>query len=373
MNKRKTFKEDYMKYLNKKVYYLCCYLKEQKGRKYNRLTNEKKMQEKQEYDMLEGTIVRIPSSKRRNNFDILLEGSMKILNANIEFVEFGLESLDKNVHENVNAPSNNEDNISENGAINTSNDVGSILSCNNEIEHENGNKSINNNDDTSTNVSSSNMDNGISDIGLQEDVNVNISINNHDNLNTNVCVSNIDTGNSDIGQQEDAISSGEEFSDEEKLLIQDRLDIEQEVEEKDVEDDVAKENKATLESFPERTSVVEECISEANLRNLKWNLNGTIEKDATDAYKNQPRIKLRSILDCRTPVEVFLYMFPDSLFNLITTMSNKYREQKEYSFKEITKGEIITYVGLLIARSLHPWKNGVKNHWRTRSEGIMFI
>ena len=186
------------------------------------------------------------------------------------------------------------------------------------------------------------------------------------------CTTNVEQDNNMVNGSEYDESSSSDGNVSDKEEFQDHLEKEQEVnvDENKFPINALEENVLMEEELPEGTNELKTFIDPKYLGSMKWDLNGTVEEDAEDIYKNQPRIKSQILLQAATPIDIFLYLFPESLWCMITNMSNKYKEQQGITKKNITCEELMKYVGLLIARSMNPWTNGFRNHWRTRAEGI---
>jgi hypothetical protein len=109
-------------------------------------------------------------------------------------------------------------------------------------------------------------------------------------------------------------------------------------------------------------------LTKKALANLPWESNSKITEDASDMCKKNCRVKAEALLCCTSPFEVFMVFFQDTLWNSIAQESNRYRLQHEWGQKidEIKRKEVMNFAGLLIARSLNPWTNGMSNHWRKK-------
>jgi hypothetical protein len=113
-------------------------------------------------------------------------------------------------------------------------------------------------------------------------------------------------------------------------------------------------------------------ISEQSLKTLPWRVGEGKRSDSDDLYSYQHKVV--GIKNISKPVDLFLHLWPLSLWETIAVESERYREQNGWTrIKTITTQEIICYAGLLVARSLHPWASGLKNHWRTTSEGMYLL
>jgi hypothetical protein len=171
----------------------------------------------------------------------------------------------------------------------------------------------------------------------------------------------------------DLLVSEEESSDMD-IDAEDNYDIlesEDELEESSTTITPETEIQNALEAMPEQPSDLDYIISKPGLTKLQWNASGRISEDVQDICRNKSRIKCRSLILCTTPVEVFMHLFPETLWNSIVEESNKYRVQNVWSsnVKEIKREELMKFVGLLIARSVMQWSNGLKYHWRSNSVG----
>ena len=113
----------------------------------------------------------------------------------------------------------------------------------------------------------------------------------------------------------------------------------------------------------------ERYISGSALNELPWRIGDGIEHDHPRIFPNQP--KAVGIPSTR-PIDIFMHLWPLELWEHIAIESDMYRVQNEWTkTKPIQTQELLCYAGLLISRSLHPWTSGLKNHWRTTTEGGM--
>ncbi len=125
------------------------------------------------------------------------------------------------------------------------------------------------------------------------------------------------------------------------------------------------------DSLPDAPVELDALLTKKALASLPWESNNKITEDASDMCKKNCRVKAEALLCCTSPYEVFMFFFQDTLWNSIVQESNRYRLQHEWGQKidEIKREEVMKFVGLLIARSLNPWTNGMSNHWRKNATG----
>ena len=271
-------------------------------------------------NVLEGIVLKVPNSKSKSFFEILLNDINKRLEKVSEDVVItGIENYNKSNMESSNMESNMESNTNEEEK--QSNNEGNVVPIQNS---------------TTTDCFEENK-----------------------SYDESIVSSGSDTSDNDNGNYE-----------EEDHLCKEQKEN---VEEESIHTNALEENKITLEELPERSDVINSYIDPSYLESMKWDLNGKVDKDAEDIYKNQPRVKSNVLLNANSPIDVFLYFFPETLWSKITIMSNIYKEQKGIKGKDISCEDIMKYVGLLIARSMNPWSSGMRNHWRTRVEGIVFF
>lgn len=81
----------------------------------------------------------------------------------------------------------------------------------------------------------------------------------------------------------------------------------------------------------------------------------------------ETRITNRNVRNAEKPIDVFLELFPISLIEEIVLYTNMYKAQCGYSkkYKNITLVEMLRFIGLMIAHSVHAWTTGISNNWRT--------
>ena len=127
---------------------------------------------------------------------------------------------------------------------------------------------------------------------------------------------------------------------------------------------------AALHSTQEQEVSLSELVTNKGLDGLQWRVGEGQRMDQPNIFANQPRLVGDSILGATKPIDVFFDLWPLTLWQTISVECDRFRLLNGWTqIKSITTQEIICYAGLLIARSLHPWSSGLRNHWRTSTEG----
>lgn len=125
--------------------------------------------------------------------------------------------------------------------------------------------------------------------------------------------------------------------------------------------------------------------------------------EATDLFDAESRLTADAVSAAKSmsPIDIFFFMMPKSLWRDITTETNRYEQQtrparlakakrlndnlpasvsqvrytaarqKIMSFVPITPVEILQVMGLFIARSMCPHRLGLEQHWSTTSNGAI--
>ena len=391
--KRRNLVEEKYKelYLNKQVQYNYEYLHQE-----NTLGSMKLKGRLEENTSYNGIVSKVPLCKRKLLFNIDL-GEIKLSNASESFVLHGIENIVTNIMSTHDKGvfNTNKKKVDENETNTIESTIHAIdnacIESNNESNLET-NETTNSEANVPTNVENCykcsynqcDIDCALETYpctGCGKPVH-HICSNEikEDSLNKRYCSfscvmldPSVDNFNIDIDDQHLQVSEG---SDEEDIgyifETNDPLDIEQEYE--DISTEILDKHEQLLqETLLERETYCNELIDKKNLKKLSWDIDGEIMEDVDGLYKNKYRIKANAILKAQDPISVFMILFPDTLWELITLETNRYRVQKYENIKEISTIEIMRFVGLLMARSLNPWIGGMKNHWRQRSEGKKFI
>jgi hypothetical protein len=111
-------------------------------------------------------------------------------------------------------------------------------------------------------------------------------------------------------------------------------------------------------------------VSDVGLASLNWRVGETIPTNEPTLFPNEPRITSAAVIQASRPIDIFFTLWPMTLWTTMAEETDRYRRQNNWNqIKPITTQDIICYSGLLIARSLHPWASGLRNHWRSTSEG----
>ena len=321
----------------------------------------------------EGVVISVPASKRKMVF-IISFTDLKIKNAAEQFVINGIESYALNTIATNN--SNELEEIKDNEVQNFTNDnevqglrcifkdcdideelqTSPCTACGKPVHHLCSNAIRE--DELSNRFCSFEC----SIIALNSNIDKNKQAN-ESNKDTKIVYADVDLQESDDSEDNDIDLN----------VPNDPLDVDQQYEcEFENINEVEEEKQEDIlgQVLLDKDVNMETLINKKSLKSMVWDMNGEVKEDSSKLYKNNYRIKAQVVYEAPDPFSMFMILFPQSLWETITIETNRYREQKYNMIKEISTNEIMKYVGLLIARSLHPWVNGLKNHWRERSEGM---
>ena len=197
----------------------------------NKMHTKSKFEDLDQDQILFGIILKVPSTKKNYLFEVLLNEKSRILTkVTYECIKKGIERCKQDSRE--------DDNITE----------------------------------SNQNIQETNID--FTEDKLMEEIQAheaNIEIRLSESINNEV-VSNVNVQSDE--------SDGDDDNNKNMEDVKDHLDMEQEedIDESSICVDNEDESRETKEILPERTCLIEEYISDDNLRNLTWDLNGNIKE-----------------------------------------------------------------------------------------------
>ena len=356
-----NIKEQYnQQYGRKKVLYDLNFLKGQKKNSYDSIKgNWNNIHDK---EFVFGIITGTPKSSRSIKFEIsLCEGNVIIKGAKKELVDKGIKSNMEHLNKNGSNDKcsyikcNIDENLSMESCVICHNKVHHI--CSNEIYEDELHIRICSDKCKEQYLSKETESTSHNNIQLY----IQNNQINQNNINKQSITYIIDN---DLQYSE----SSEQESDSECIMVDDDDDDESQ------EDDNQMEVKEIKKEVLHVDENILAMMSEKELSKMEWNEDDKNITNHPDLFRNNYKLKLETLYLCKNPIEVFMTFFTDTLWNKIVEETNRYKNQNNWNkIKDITREELQKFVGLLIARSLNPWTNGLKNHWRKFAQGFSNI